>query len=150
MAALSAVLCAGCAMSHELSPDLPAIGSSGGWLASPWGGDGRIGQVGHTIPAGALSDYAEISMIVTGEPVPESFIAYSPVIQFEPEGLTFAVPITIRQPFVGNPSFATVFWTEPGTDTYVAVPTEVVGSEAVAQTTHLGRTFVGACRGDGC
>ncbi|MBZ0121967.1 MAG: hypothetical protein K8H88_33545 [Sandaracinaceae bacterium] len=119
------------------------IGSAGGSLA--------IQAFEIEVPPGALASDTEITVTVTSDAVPGAFTGFSPLFRFEPEGLAFAAPVTVRMPFAGDARTATIFWSQSGGTSYVALPTRIEGGAAVAQTTHFSSAFVGtACSGDCC
>lgn len=103
-----------------------------------------------TIPAGALEEPTEISIVATDRSAPEPFHAFSPLFRFEPSGLEFAVPVTVTLPFDGEREIATVFWTERESDAFSARPTETEGYFATATIHHFSQGFVGTACNDCC
>jgi hypothetical protein len=67
---------------------------------------------------------------------------YSPVYQFEPEGLTFAAPIGITLPYQGSQRLATLFWSRTqatGFDRLGGIPAV---STLSGEVTHFSRGFI--------
>ncbi len=155
--ALAAVLVAafGCGRSHEVGtsadPGTPPGPTDVSRLLGPAGGTLHVGTATLVVPPGALPTPTTISVHVSAEPVPGGFTAYSPVYRFGPEGTTFAVPLTLRIPFDGDASLASVFWTRATGAGFVPLSTTVEGGVATAKVTHFSRGFVGtACTGADC
>jgi hypothetical protein len=150
----------GCVQSHEgplaePEPEItdgtpPPTGTTSA-LIGPEGGHIAVGDLQLDIPAGALAEPVEIRVTVTTAAVPDSFDAYSPLYRFEPAGLTFALPVDVRLPFVGPTDLATIFWTRLEGDELIPRATEIVGTTARTTTRHFSRAFVGtACRSECC
>lgn len=81
------------------------IGSDGGTLS--------LGGSTIDIPAGALSEMTTITVTETTTPTPPGYRAFSPLFRFEPEGLVFAAPVTVRLPSSASSAdapLATLFW----------------------------------------
>jgi hypothetical protein len=115
------------------------------------GGELRLGELRVEVPPGALSEATTIRVTVTDDAAPSGLTLYSPVLRFEPEGLRFARPIRVTIPFDGDARFASVYWTTEGSGAFSALPTDVAGVQASAETHHFSRAFVGAgCQGDAC
>ncbi len=142
---------AGCpsARSAPVAPILP--GETASALIGPAGGTIEVGTMQVSIPPGALTSAQEIRVIVESTGAPGAFTGFSPVVRFEPEGMTFAVPVEVRIPFEGDPLVATVFWSQHEGSAFVPRATRVADGYAIAQTSHFSSAFVGtACGGDCC
>ncbi|NOY91253.1 MAG: hypothetical protein GXP55_08585 [Deltaproteobacteria bacterium] len=121
----------------------PRVGASASALIGPEGGELNLDGVLVEVPAGALTEPTRVRVVSTDEGVPAGLTAYSPVLRFEPTDLDFALPIRVSIPFEGHARFATLFWKTRGADAYAALPTSAPSVVASADTTHLGRAFVG-------
>lgn len=152
-AILLLVLClslAACSQSH-IVVDLPAAGAEITATLGRAGGTLSVDGVELRVPPGALASDTSIRMVVTSTTPPSFLEAFSPVVRFEPEGLTFAEPVELRLPFAGDAALATVFWSAREGSAFVARSTRVEGSVAIAQSSHFSEAFVGtACTGDDC
>ncbi len=71
------------------------VGPAGGTVAGPNG-------VSIVIPPGALSAMQTISITPTSMMPPAMFRQGSPIYQFGPDGLTFAMPVTVTIPFTAG------------------------------------------------
>ena len=158
---LIAALALGCGPTHHVADagpgggdsgsDIPPEGASASATVGAAGGALSLGDLELIVPAGALPSDVELTVTVTTEPVPGSFTGFSPVYRFEPAGTTFAMPVEVRLPYAGDAEIASVFWTHGEGDTFVALPTRVEGGEAITETTHFSRAFVGtACSASCC
>jgi hypothetical protein len=145
------VLTAGCPSSRSQPVTPLEVGESASALVGPEGATIDVGTMQVSIPAGALTSAQEIRVIVEAAPPPGLFTGYSPVVRFEPEGTTFARPIEVRIPFDGDPSLATIFWSQRDGEAYVPRATRVEGGYAIAEAEHFSSAFVGtACEGGCC
>ncbi len=152
-AALVAVMMFGCGESHvmDVPPPDPGDVTETAVTIGPDGGIVDAGSLSLEIPAGALAEDTEIRIIPTADAAPEAFDAFSPVFRFEPAGLSFDVPATVRLPFAGDESVATIFWTRAGGDEFIARATHIEDGLAVTEVSHFSRAFVGtACTGSCC
>ncbi len=154
-----AVLLAGCGSSHTVDPEadagpppeIPATGASATALVTEEGATLALGDLALEVPAGAAPAGMEITVTVESAPAPAPFTGFSPVFRFQPAGLVFAEPVTVRIPFAGDTDVATVFWTTTGGGAYAPLSTRVEGRIAIAETTHFSSAFVGtACAGGDC
>ncbi len=85
------------------------------------GGEVELGLVTLAIPAGALEALVAIRITQTSERAPGEYAAATPVFRFEPEGLRFARPVTVR--FAGSfDARAAVWWSATG-QPFEALPT---------------------------
>src|SRR5690606_25809369 len=76
---------------------------------------------------------------------------YSPVYDFQPDGLVFEAPVRVELPFAGDTEVATIFWTSASGGSYIPLQTTLEDGAAVTQITHFSEAFVGsACMGDDC
>ncbi len=153
-ALLGACLLAACTTSHPISDapyEPPESGARGSARIGPEGGTVEVGGVVLTVPPDALPAAREISVTVITDDPPSGFRAFTPVLRFEPAGLTFDRPARVSIPFGGDSEVATVFWTRAGGGGYVALDTEVAHGVAHAEVTHFSHAFVGSgCVGEGC
>jgi len=157
---VTALLCVACTPPTHSATDAgaggadagePDVGSTAQALIGPSGGMIELGDAQLVIPAGALDGEQRIRITVTDRAVQDPFVGYSPVYRFEPQGLRFAAPATVRVPFTGDAETATVFWTVDETEAFAALDTRVVDGLAVAEVAHFSSAFVGtACTGDCC
>ena len=130
---------------------IPPEGASASATVGASGGALTLGDLDLVIPPGALESDVEITVTVTSEAVPGSFTGFSPVYRFEPAGTTFAAPVEVRLPFAGDADTASIFWTRGEGETFVALPTRVESGQALTETSHFSRAFVGtACTGSCC
>lgn len=154
--ALLALACvsalAGCAQSRDLVVvDVPAVGESVTASIGATGGRIELAGLEITVPPGALAETTTITVTTTDETPPSWLRPSSPVLRFEPEGLSFATPIEVRIPFRGDSRTATVFWSAREGDAYVPRATRIEGAVAIAESTHFSQAFVGsACEGEDC
>ncbi len=131
-------------------PDIPDTGAEASLTVGAEGGTLTLGSLAIEVPPGALAEATELR-VTAASGTPDAFTAFSPVFHFEPEGLVFAQPVTVRLPFVGDGDTATVFWTALGGSAYAPLTTRVEGRIAIAETTHFSSAFVGtACEGGDC
>lgn len=132
-------------------PDIPVAGAQAALTVGAEGGTLTLGDLAIEVPAGALAEATELRVSVAASAAPDPFTGFSPVFHFEPEGLVFARPVTVRIPFVGDLDTASVFWTALGGSAYTPLSTRLEGRIAIAETTHFSSAFVGtACEGDDC
>lgn len=108
--------------------EVPVPGSDGGIVGSGESISATIGSEGGTltlggstidIPAGALDEMTAITVTETTTPTPPGYRAFSPLFRFEPEGLVFAAPVTVRLPSSASNAdapLATLFWSRPEGD----------------------------------
>ncbi len=119
------------------------IGAGGGTISA--------GGVQLTIPPGALTENAAITVSVSPESVPSGYAAYSPLYKFEPSGLQFALPVTVSIPFTvandtanpsNDPRVATLFWSRSGATGYERTAAAINNGVATASVTHFSTGFV--------
>ena len=130
-------------------------GGGGGGGDSDGGGSGMIGAEGGTveasgvsldIPAGALEGDELIEIAATDEE-PDGFTLASPVFEFSPDGLTFAMPVEVR---IAASETSQLYWTGAGTTgAFALVASEMDGDEVVGAIDHFSRGFAGAPVDDG-
>jgi hypothetical protein len=127
-------------------------GGSGGGGTPPPTVKASVGPAGATvpfpggptlvIPPGALAGTVELTIAESPAARPPG--ALGPVFEFGPSGQLFAVPAVVTFPVPAGTTAASVYWTEPGSATYDALATTVVGAVATAQVSHFSSGFVGA------
>ena len=77
--------------------------------------------------------------------VPSGYTASSAIYKFEPEGLTFAKPVTVTLAFWGSGANVALFWSKSGdAASFDNVGGTVSGATIVGQTMHFSQAFVGA------
>jgi hypothetical protein len=147
--ALALLAPVGCVENRVLPSEVPAVGSSASALIGPAGGTLSIGDMRIDVPAGAIATDTMITVHVDdGASAP--FAAYSPVLRFEPAGLTFAMPVLAHIPFRGDAGLANAFVASDG-HSYAPSSTSVVGDVAITELKTLSMAFVGsACTGADC
>ena len=110
----------------------------------PEGATVRLGDLRVQVPPGALGAPTAIRVTATNEPAPAGYRAFSRVYRFEPEGTTFAQPVTVTLPFTGDARLATVFWSRSpseggGYERLGGVPS---GGTVSVTVTHFSTGFV--------
>ena len=97
-----------------------------------------------TVPAGALPDSRQVVVSIADKPPGMASVPdYSRAYQFQPAGLTFAQPVTVRIPFSGNPARAVVYWSRLGQpDVFDEVPATFDGPFAIVSVTHFSWAFI--------
>ncbi|HVK87695.1 MAG TPA: hypothetical protein VM513_26435 [Kofleriaceae bacterium] len=126
---------------EELPPDAPLSDAPSSMMASGMVGDegGTIGEPGGpqiVVPPGALDADTMISVTATSEAAPAG--AVSPVYRFEPEGVVFAVPITVRLPVSADVTTASMYWTKLGSETeFERIGGRVVAGAVEAEVVHF-------------
>lgn len=111
-------------------------------MVGPEGGELLAGGATLTIPAGALSSMVEIVVTETMSPTPAGFTAYSPLYEFEPEGLTFEAPVEIEIAYVGDQELAGLFWTDSASSGWERVGGLPGVSTVRASVQHFSRGFI--------
>src|SRR5262245_2080854 len=92
-------------------PAAPAAARSASRRVGPAGGQLELGDVLLTIPPGALSTEVLLTVSEAGDVDVKLFTPYSKVFRFEPEGLVFAVPITVKISYFPPAAVSpTLFW----------------------------------------
>lgn len=108
------------------------VGAEGGSLEA----DG----VALEIPAGALDEDTEIT-ITEMDDEPDGFTLASPVFDFSPAGLTFAVPAEVR--IEAGDGDAQLFWTAASGGGFELVESVRDGDDLVGAVDHFSRGFAG-------
>ncbi len=149
----------GCGTSHTVVPEpdagpppsIPTAGATASLTVGAGGGTLELEDLELHVPAGAVAAGTVITVTVESAAPPAPFTGFSPVFRFEPAGLVFDEPVTVRLPFDGDPAVASVFWTTLGAAAYAPVATRTEGRIAIVESTHFSSAFVGtACSGDCC
>jgi hypothetical protein len=124
-------------------------GAGEGTRVGPPGGSVVVAGVRLDIPAGALTADATISIAARAPadfPYQDQLELLTPVFVFQPEGLQFALPVTVTfDPFPSAPDGATVFWSRAaggGLEPLACNERSVVTGCAV-QVTHFSWGLVG-------
>jgi hypothetical protein len=137
----ASLLAAGCSAdpSNPNTTESPqgheTIGAGGGVL--------DVNGVKLTVPAGAVSTNVEFTVTTSSETAPDGYVADSAIYVFGPEGLTFAVPLTIEIPFTGDGKDAHVLWSTRDGKGFEIVESTIGAGKATAQVSHFSRGFVG-------
>ena len=132
---------------EELPPDAPLSDAPSSMMASGMVGDegGTIGEPGGpqiVVPPGALDTDTMITATATSEAAPSG--AVSPVYRFEPEGVVFAVPITVRLPVSADVTTASMYWTKLGSETeFERIGGRVVAGAVEAEVVHFSGGYAG-------
>jgi IPT/TIG domain/Carboxypeptidase regulatory-like domain len=114
-----------------------SIGAAGGTLA-------LNGGPSLEIPAGALPVTTSLTVQQTGETAPSGAQVY----RFEPDGTSFAQPVTVTLPLPAGITAPAVYWSKPGSTTaFEVVPATLTASGVQARNTHFSRVFVGPSTG---
>lgn len=108
----------------------------------PAGGQISVAGALLDIPEGALSQDVEITVRQSSASQPEGFEMYSAVYEFEPSGLTFERPVTVRIPYSGQDEPLVVFWSKADGPGYEGVPSRLVGDAVEAGVMHFSTGFV--------
>lgn len=106
------------------------------------GGEISVAGATITVGAGALPEDVEITVQEEPTEVPEGHEAYSSVYHFEPSGLTFDAPVTVRIPYAGSEP-AALFWSKDDGTGYEVIPSTVVDGALEGEVTHFSGGFVG-------
>jgi hypothetical protein len=131
----------------ESDPSAPSASSSSRSTIGAAGGVVETEGARLTLPAGALAQPTEITIEATTGSGPPTYDALSPVFQFGPAGLHFAVPITVELTYAGDGSGATVLWSTEDGAAYESLATTLDGTgRASAQVLHFSRGLVGRNR----
>lgn len=93
------------------------------------------------VPPGAVPANTTIKMTTTDAAAPQGITAASPILQFEPDGIVFAKPITVTFTFK-NATKPVVYWSNHAGG-YDLIPGAVSGSTISAPVTHFSMGFVG-------
>jgi hypothetical protein len=93
------------------------------------------------VPPGAVPSNTTIKMTTTDATAPQGITAASPILQFEPDGIVFAKPITVTFTFK-NATKPIVYWSNHSGG-YDLIPGTVSGSTISAPVTHFSMGFVG-------
>jgi hypothetical protein len=93
-----------------------------------------------TFPSGALSSTQSITVTSTTNTA-QGVDNLSPVYEFGPTGLTFAVPVTVKFTFTAGIDPVIVWSSSDGT-TFDTIATATSGSTATGQVTHFSEGFV--------
>lgn len=114
------------------------VGPSGGAIVSP------EGNLEVAVPPGALDAPVMVSVTLSEIAPPANVATYSPVFKFEPAGLTFKEPITVRFEVDGDEAIATVYWTKPDSDEFEAIGGDAHDGVIEVQVSHFSSGFCGA------
>ncbi len=147
LAALLATLtCLGSIAACSSTDETPKTTNSGAAAATIGSEGGTLTTKGVelVIPAGALAEARTISIAATTDGPPAGIVGYSQILRFEPEGLVFKVPVSVKIAYVGAPGDATLYWTKDGSSAEFENVGGSAGLEEVSgSVTHFSRGFVG-------
>lgn len=126
-------------------PDAPVgDGETVSETIGPEGGSVVIGEGGSIdIPAAALSEETAITVTATTSEAPDRYVQFSPIYRFEPDGLEFDSPATVRIPVSSAPFGAAIYWSRQGQPGFERLTTTFDDGFAVAQVGHFSEGFVG-------
>jgi hypothetical protein len=108
---------------------------------------GSKGDVTVTVPPGALSADVSIMVSETMLSAPSGSTAYSSVFHFEPDGLTFAAPVTVSMPYQGDAASAALLWSEQPSSGYVELDSFASATVVTAQVMTFSYGYVGKKHG---
>lgn len=111
------------------------IGPAGGRLSFPGGS--------LEIPAGALATEVRLTATTGGESAPNGYLAYSPVVRFEPDGTVFTKPVTLSLAFEGDARLASLFWSKAGATGFERLGGTATSGTLTATIEHFSAGFVG-------
>jgi hypothetical protein len=123
-----------------------APAGDGGVTIGPDGGSLVTFGLEVDIPPGALSSPATLSVAQSTAAPPAGYELLTPLYRFRPDGITFAVPVTVHFELANGanvPAGASAFWSHPHAATYDPVTTTFSPSSATALATHFSTAFVG-------
>lgn len=127
----------------EPSSKSQTIGSSGGTVV--------IEDVSIEVPPGALKKDETLTVSETEEAPPKGYEAYTPVYRFEPQGLTFAEPVTVTFTVTGEAKDPVIFWsTIDKEDEFDRMPTTIGKGTVSTEVSHFSLGFVGNPAGHTC
>jgi stigma-specific protein Stig1 len=107
------------------------------------GGELSLEGVTLSIPAGALSSDQVIVITSTTTRPPAQFTHWSsPVYQFEPAGLTFAIPATVRISFSADAGTQSIYWSSANASTFENLGGVATGSVIATAVMHFSQGFV--------
>lgn len=125
----------------------PEVPKPAATTIGPEGGTVELTGAKLTIPAGALGQPTAIGIRQTETPPPSGMTAQSPLFEFAPPGLQFAVPATVTLAFTGAPSGLAVYWSKADGSGFESLGGTIDGSSMTAPVTHFSAGFVGATAG---
>jgi hypothetical protein len=150
----------GVAAARQTFEELP-VQCGGDFVVPPLTATQTVGAAGGTVevlglslevPAGALAQDVEITVENTA--VFQEWgdgLSYTHVYRFEPEGRTFATPVsvTFKIPPFAREDGASVYWTLPGDDTtFEELGGTLEGEGISVGVTHFSRGFAGGASGN--
>ncbi len=120
----------------------PGTGESKTQVIGAQGGDLSHEGLTLAVPAGALPADTEITVTSTADAPQGDFERLSPVFRFEPDGLQFAAPVTVRIAFAGGAREPAVYWASAG-QPFARLDSTVEDGAVTAQVTHFSEGFAG-------
>ena len=135
--ALAASLLLGTAAAIACSAESPDPGSRAIVIGAA-GGVASLGAVTLRVPAGALDSDVSIQIRESNESPPDDTEGLTKVYTFEPEGLTFEIPIEVRFA-TDDPTDGEVFWSVPESGELEPLESTRAPGLVVATTTHFSR-----------
>jgi hypothetical protein len=138
--ALSVALLA-CACGEGASGNPIGTGESQTTLAGFAGGFVAVDGAALTIPSGSLRPDTTITVRSTTLAPPRGARTWSPVYQFEPEGLQFTGPVSVEIDVRGSGTSAVIVWSKAGGG-YERLATQLAGGKAKASVTHFSLGFI--------
>jgi len=137
---LALAVFAACGDTKEDSPDGSAPPAR--TLVGPEGGTVEYEGLALEIPPGALSEEVEISIARTSDAPSGNFVRLSPVFRFEPGGLAFAVPATVRFPLPAGARAPGIYWASAGAP-FQRIGGTVGDGMIAGEVSHFSEGFVG-------
>jgi hypothetical protein len=135
--------------SQPAGPDA-SVEAGGSALADIGPGGGSISACGSVlaVPPGSLTATQTITLSCSPAATVAGFTLLSPLYRFEPEGLTFAQPVTVTLAFAGaGASTPSLYWSRPDGSGYDPIASSVQGAFVVGAVTHFSTGFVGVPAG---
>lgn len=111
-------------------------------VVGPEGGTVEYEGLALEIPPGALSEEVEISIARSADAPSGNFVRLSPVFRFEPDGLTFAVPATVRFPLPDGARSPGIYWASAGAP-FQRIGGSVEEGTIAGEVSHFSTGFVG-------
>lgn len=108
----------------------------------PSGGTVHFDDVTLQVPEGALDRDVVIRMVRTEESAPSPYVARTAVYRFEPEGLVFLRPTTVRFAVNADAGNLAVLWTHASDGTFVELASVTDDGVVSAKVEHFSRGVV--------
>jgi hypothetical protein len=107
------------------------------------GGELSLEGITLTVPPGALPSDQVIVITSTTTRPPAQFTHWSsPVYQFEPAGLTFAIPATVSISFTADGGAQSIYWSSANASTFENLGGVATGNVIATSVMHFSQGFV--------